>query len=132
MVVIEAIDNTERWSAETWRAISSGGWIRHYLVPAKAYPTFTIVFGLLQVTAEEIVFRGVLFECFGGGLVAVFVSGCGFLAIQCFKMPSWKNALFALVGASVIAACHGSLYALGCPLGALIVAHYVLFLFGIF
>ncbi len=85
MVVIESVDNTERWSVDSWRAIGSGGWMRHYLVPVKAYPTITIVFGLLQVTAEEIVFRGVLFACLGYGLVAVFASGCGFLIISSFQ-----------------------------------------------
>jgi hypothetical protein len=130
MVVLEAVDHTEKWDNESWRVIGSGGWIRHYLVPARIYPTLTSILGLFQVTAEEIVFRGIIFTCLGGGLMAACVSGCGFLMIQWFKMPNWKNAVFATIGALVIATCHGALRVSGCPLVALIVAHYVVFLLG--
>ncbi|GAA2319191.1 hypothetical protein GCM10010149_84780 [Nonomuraea roseoviolacea subsp. roseoviolacea] len=119
-------------SPAAWTDYSRAGWMRHHLVARTALPgAASVLLTTLQVTCEEIVFRGVfplLVASSAWGLdLGLWVSGVLFVLMQAFFMPSWRSAMFPLVGAAMMAATHGCLYASTGKIWPLVVAHAVSF-----
>lgn len=85
---------------------------------------------LLYVAVEEVVFRGVVIAAVGdaGMGVALAASVTLFVGIQVFNMPSWRAAMFPVLGALVVGVVHGALYLAVPDITPLIVAHFVLFM----
>jgi Type II CAAX prenyl endopeptidase Rce1-like len=117
--------------ARDWLAMLKGGWMSLFIKTAESAPLGLVVsLALLYVAGEEIVFRGVLLNCFlplGRG-VAFLTSLVLFVTVQVFYMPSWEGALFPVVGALLIGTVHGLLYLAVPDLLPLIVAHLVFLL----
>jgi CBS-domain-containing membrane protein len=62
----------------------------------------------------------------GAGL-ALGIAAFFFLLVQTFHMPSWRAALFPVIGATVLSVVHGSLFLAVPDILPLIVAHIVFF-----
>lgn len=60
--------------------------------------------------------------------VALAASVTLFVGIQVFNMPSWRAAMFPVLGALVVGVVHGALYLAVPDITPLIVAHFVLFM----
>lgn len=108
---------------ETWVDISRGGWMGSVTAIRRDLPKavgISIIW--LQVACEEIMFR----QCFPGilgGDSGQWISALLFVVMQVFGMPSWRSALFPVIGAIIMAAAHAQI-AIGSGLILpLIVAH---------
>lgn len=115
-----------------WLTVSRGGWMRHYVKTVAILPLpVTLTLTCLNVTAEEYVFRALMLNHFAdlGPAPAVLLSTFLFCLMQTFLMPSWRNALFPVVGALVMGITHGVLFTLVPCLPPLAVAHLVFFTF---
>lgn len=118
----------EAASQADWLTIAKGGWSRFYLRTIAILPlpaaALTI---LLYVAGEEVIFRGVLIPYFSpfGDVVAVLAATLLFAAVQTFHMPSWRAAMFPVIGAVVMGVVHGSLFIAVPNLIPLIVAHLI-------
>ena len=117
-----------------WFTLSRGGWMRHYLRTMEicSLPVAALLL-VVQVGCEELVFRGILIGYFRpfGMVAAVGLSTAFFVAMQAFLMPSWRNALFPMVGAAVIGVVNGALFWTVPYLWPLIVAHIAFFVFAV-
>lgn len=135
MVGMRAAGALERDSAaptpEEWITLARAGWMRLYSRTAEVLPLAPLAaLILLYVAVEEIVFRGVVIGALGdaGAGVALAASVTLFVGIQAFSMPSWRAAMFPVMGALVVGVVHGTLYLVVPDITPLIVAHFVLFM----
>jgi hypothetical protein len=133
---------------QAWTDYSRAGWMRHHLVASRAVPrTVSMPLTTLQLACEEIVFRAVfpllLAVGFTGGwsrvrdqapvlpmsslALGLVVSSILFVLMQGFFMPSWRSAMFPVVGSAMMAASHCYLYATVGQLWPLVLAHAVSF-----
>jgi hypothetical protein len=122
-------------SLEQWLAISRGGWLQHHLGALMAAPAvIALCFTALQVSAEEIVFRavlgGLLRSLFGPAIV-ITISTVLFSGMQVFHTASWRNAIFPILGATVMGVIHMYLFLLVPNVWPLIVAHITFFMIAI-
>jgi hypothetical protein len=122
-------------SMQDWMVVAKAGWMRAYLDTINAVP-WTVSLGLivLYVTVEEIIFRGILTQCFlplGPGPAVVLSTGL-FAIVQTVQMPSWSSTLFPVLGALVMGLAHGALFLAVPNLVPLIVAHCVFFLIAVY
>jgi hypothetical protein len=117
-----------------WLVMARGGWMRHHLTTLRAVPlALAVPLMAVQVGSEEIVFRGVLVSSLrpAGPAVALGASCALFVAMQTFLTPSWRTAMFPVVGAGVMGVVHGLLFWSVPLLLPLVVAHVVFFLFAV-
>jgi Type II CAAX prenyl endopeptidase Rce1-like len=117
-----------------WLTIAKGGWMRHHLRTLEVAPWPLIaVLLVLQISSEEIVFRGVVANVAsaGGAVAAVAASALLFSIIQGFQMPSWQSAMFPIIGGVVMGIVHGMLYMAVPNIAPLVVAHLAFFAFAI-
>jgi hypothetical protein len=135
-VVVEALLVAEPANAPSglsgWLTVSRGGWMRHYVKTVAILPLpVTLALTAVNVAAEEFVFRALMLNHFSaaGPLPAILLSTFLFSLMQTFLMPSWRNALFPVVGALVMGVVHGALFTLVPSLLPLMVAHLVFFTF---
>jgi hypothetical protein len=118
---------------EGWYAMSRGGWMRSFLAARQiAAAPIALAGAVLYVAIEECVFRGILIGALRpvGYGVALGVSVALFVAAQTFNMPGYPNALFPMIGATVIGITHGMLFLALPNIAPLIVAHVVVFAAG--
>jgi hypothetical protein len=119
---------------KSWLMLSRGGWIRHHLHALTILPfPVALLILLFQVGSEETIFRSLMISYFrqAGEMIALATSGGFFVLMQVFQMHSWRNAIFPVTGASVIAICHGILFWHVPILWPLIVAHVTFFLLAV-
>jgi membrane protease YdiL (CAAX protease family) len=113
-----------------WFAILKGGWMQSYFKTMELAPLpWAVAVVVLYVSFEELIFRAVLINYFrpaGAGL-ALGIAAFFFLMVQTFHMPSWRAALFPVIGATVLSVVHGSLFLAVPNILPLIVAHFVFF-----
>jgi hypothetical protein len=118
-------------SPQAWTDYSRAGWMRHHLVAGSAAPrAVSMPLTTVQVACEEIVFRGVfpmMIAATAGPGLGLWVSGLLFVIMQAFFMPRWQSAMFPVVGATLMAASHGYLFATIGEMWPLVVAHAVSF-----
>jgi Type II CAAX prenyl endopeptidase Rce1-like len=113
-----------------WRALARAGWLRSYSAAFRRLPVPLAASLLIgYVVVEEAIFRGVATAEYGrfGQVVAVVASSAMFTAVQVFRMPSWRSAVFPVVGGAFVGVVHALLYVRGASLLPLIVAHVVFF-----
>jgi hypothetical protein len=118
-------------SPQEWIGLARAGWMRLYTRTAEVLPLPPLAaLILLYVAVEEVVFRGVVIAAVGdaGMGVALAASVTLFVGIQVFNMPSWRAAMFPVLGALVVGVVHGALYLAVPDITPLIVAHFVLFM----
>jgi hypothetical protein len=118
-------------SGDEWLSLVRGGWMRLYIKTTRhASLPLAVASILLYIGVEELVFRGVLVTALLplGKTAAVLVAGALFVAVQAFHMPSFTSAMFPMIGAAMVALCHGFLFVQTGHVIPLIVAHAVFFL----
>jgi membrane protease YdiL (CAAX protease family) len=121
-------------SSQHWVTQSRAGWIRHHLDTIQHIPKIiAVIIITLQITAEETVFRGLLFTTLQSfsPYVALFCSSFLFSLIQAFLMPRKISSLFPIVGALVMGLSNAYLYMNFPNLYPLIIGHVVFFLFSL-
>jgi membrane protease YdiL (CAAX protease family) len=118
----------------SWLTIAKGGWMRHHLrtVEVAPWPLIAVLL-VMQISSEEIVFRGVVANVASaaGTVAAVVLSALLFSIIQGFLMPSWQSAMFPIIGGVVMGVVHGMLYMAVPNVVPLVVAHLAFFAFAI-
>lgn len=125
--------STAHWpeAMDDWLTEFRGGWMRLYLLTFKAAP-IPIAFALaaLYVAGEEIIFRSVFVTVAmpWGATFAVVLPTLLFMAVQVFRMPSWRAATFPLIGAMVLGIVHAIVFQITHDVTPLIVAHITFFL----
>lgn len=121
-------------SSQQWVTQSRAGWIRHHLDTIEHLPKFIAVMIIaLQITAEETIFRGLLFTSLSpfSSHAALFGSSLLFSLIQAFLMPRKISSLFPVVGALIMGFSNAYLYMYLPNLYPLIIGHVVFFLFSL-
>lgn len=134
-------------SPQAWTDYSRAGWMRHHLVASKTVArSVSVPLTTLQVACEEVVFRGAfplaLAAGFSGGWPwtpgasalspaplawGLAVSSVFFVVMQAFFMPSWRSAMFPVVGSLLMSITHSYLYLTVGELWPLVLAHAVSF-----
>ncbi|MCB1828189.1 MAG: CPBP family intramembrane metalloprotease, partial [Coxiellaceae bacterium] len=117
---------------DAWVTVARGGWVRHHIDVVELLPTiiaFSIV--LMQLTAEETVFRGILLNVLQahGVYFAIFTSTLLFIVMQAFQMSSIYAAMFPMIGAVVMGVVHSILFVKYHLLLPLILSHFCYFVF---
>ena len=84
---------------------------------------------VLYVGVEELIVRGIVLNVLLplGQVAAVVLSTAVFAGYQVFNLPSWRVALFPVLGALVIGPVHGVLYVRIPDVWPLVVAHVTYF-----
>lgn len=117
-------------SPDWWISGAKAGWLRHHLRTVKLLPApFALTIVATQITAEELMFRGVLINLLLPlGLTAAALLSCLlFVVMQTFQMPSWHSAIFPVVGGLVMGPIHTALILNNGDIVPLIVAHLTFF-----
>lgn len=134
-VIIQALqkvvpDKVPQHPAE-WMAIARGGWIKHHVQSFELLP-FMIALAILvlQVGSEEVIFRAIIPYSLKsyGSFFSFGISTLFFVWMQAFHTPSWKTAIFPMIGALVMGIVHSYLFYSVPTLVPLIVAHVTFFL----
>lgn len=118
----------------SWNALSRGGWIRHHIHTMNNLH-FLLAFPIIcvQISAEEIIFRGIIqnqFLCYGptiSAMISIFL----FVYMQTFHMPSKLSALFPVIGSSVMGLVHSYLFSTSSLIFPLIIAHVTFFIMSV-
>ena len=121
--------------AESWNTIAKGGWIRHHLhIINTCSPFIALPVIFLQISCEEIVFRGIIQNYFliYGNMTAAFISIVLFVYMQTFHMPSRISAMFPVIGSLVMGIVHSYLFIEVPMLLPLIVAHISFFIMSVY
>jgi hypothetical protein len=117
-----------------WFVAIEGGWMRGFLKTIDIVPMpFALGPIILYVAMEETVFRAVIINTVApwGQVAAVSISTGFFVLVQAFHMPSWRSAMFPILGASVMGPVHGMLFIAVPDVLPLIVAHLTMFMIAI-
>jgi membrane protease YdiL (CAAX protease family) len=117
-------------SFEWWISGAKAGWFRHHLRTVKLLPApFALTIVATQITAEELMFRGVLINLLLPlGLTAAALLSCLlFVVMQTFQMPSWHSAIFPVIGGLVMGPIHTALILKNSDIVPLIIAHLTFF-----
>lgn len=119
---------------DAWLSLGRAGWMREYLTTIRIMPLpVSALMSLAYVAVEELIFRGVLIQFFlpfGQGW-AVALSVLMFAAVQVPHTPSWRTAMFPVIGALVVGIVHGVLFLSTGHILPLIVAHFVFFMIAV-
>jgi membrane protease YdiL (CAAX protease family) len=113
-----------------WRIVINSGWMRLFNTTVKLLPLpAAIAVVVLYVGVEELIIRGIVVNAFLplGPVTAVVLSTAVFAGYQVFNLPSWRVALFPVLGALVIGPVHGALYVTIPDVWPLVVAHVTYF-----
>lgn len=113
-----------------WLTVAKGGWMGEFLKIVEIVPlplAFLLI--MLHVLGEEIIFRAVLIKFFlpASAALALSVSVFFFVMMQIFHMPSWRSAMFPVIGTLLVGFVHGALFLAVPDILPLIVAHFVFF-----
>lgn len=109
-----------------WRVVLNSGWMRLFNTTMKVLPTpLAIPVVVLYVGVEELIIRGVVLVALLplGPVPAIAISTAIFVAYQVFNLPSWRVALFPVLGALVMGPIHGMLYVAVPNVWPLVAAH---------
>ncbi len=134
IAIFQLFSPSESKPIESWVALAKGGWLRHHSHTLQVLPYFlALLFIMLQIASEEMVFRGVFLKYFlsFGKMTAIILSTALFVLMQKFFMPSRLSAMFPMMGALVMGLVHAFLYTRLFLLMPLIVAHFVFFSFSV-
>jgi membrane protease YdiL (CAAX protease family) len=115
-----------------WLTLARAGWIQTYINTLGVLPMpLALLLIVGYVAVEEAVFRGLLLTYLlpAGPVIAYLASVVLFGVAQVFRMPSWRAAMFPVIGGLVVGTVHGALFLQVRDLPSLIVAH-VVFFFG--
>ena len=118
-----------------WLTVARGGWMRYYSRTVDLVPLPLAVLSIgLYVAVEELVFRVVVLDYLEplGAVVAVIASAALFATVQAFHMPSWRSAMFPVIGAVVVGILHGALFIAVPNVVPLIIAHIVFLIIAIY
>lgn len=114
-----------------WIPHSRGGWMRYYFNTLRSAPLrLRIILTFGYVGIEELVYRGIVVGACSnqGAVIAVVFSTALFVLAQVGTTPSWKTALFPVLGALVVGPVHAYLYYTVPDITPLIVGHVVFFM----
>jgi hypothetical protein len=114
----------------SWLAQGRGGWMSQFSAIARSAPRwFGWPIAAIYVALEEVMFRGATMQVLrpAGVAVAVTVSALLFVIAQRANMPSWRGAMFPMIGAVIVGGVHGALYWLVPDVLPLVVAHMTFF-----
>jgi hypothetical protein len=113
-----------------WQAVLNSGWMRLYSTTVKLLPlpaAMSLI--VLYIGVEELIIRGIVFNVVLplGPISAVALSTVIFVGYQVFNLPTWRAALFPVLGALVMGPIHGVLYLAVPDVWPLVVAHVTYF-----
>lgn len=131
---VDAVGAGRPSTVEGWLGLGRGGWIRHHLQNLELLPLPVALTVLTaQVASEETVFRGVYVGYLRpyGAAVAIGSALTLFVAMQAIFMPTWRAALFPVVGGLVMGVVHSVLFWQVPLIAPLVVAHVSFFLFAV-
>jgi hypothetical protein len=109
-----------------WEVVLNSGWMRLFNTAVNLLPIpAAIPIIVLYIGIEELIIRCVVLTALLplGDISAILLSTLIFAAYQVFNLPSWKVALFPVMGALVIGPIHGLLYVTVPDVWPLVVAH---------
>ena len=116
---------------QQWLLLARAGWIRQCIKTMEILPSpvALLIIGL-SICVEETLYRGILLSYFGpaGAGIALGASTFLFVAVQAFHMPSWRSAMFPMIGAVVVGVVHGCLFLAVPDIRPLIIAHLTFFI----
>jgi Type II CAAX prenyl endopeptidase Rce1-like len=126
MQAVALADTIARRTSPDWRPIARGGWIQMYFKTIQVLPApfgLASVFG--YIAFEECIFRIIVTGTLAAEspYVAVTISTILFVIYQQFHTPSWRTAVFPMLGATVVGLVHGTIYLFVPNIGPLIIAH---------
>jgi membrane protease YdiL (CAAX protease family) len=113
-----------------WRVVLNSGWMRLFNTTVRLLPVpAAISLVVLYVGVEELIIRGIVFNALLplGHISAVLLSTLVFAGYQVFNLPSWRVALFPVLGALVMGPIHGVLYLAVPDVWPLVFAHVAYF-----
>lgn len=113
-----------------WITLVNSGWMAEFVKTRQlaSFPVMVLI-AAFYIAVEEIIFRGVLIQSLVqiNSVFAFLASLFLFVLAQIGPMPSWRAALFPIIGATMVGVVHGLLF-LNLPnLVPLITAHVVMF-----
>jgi hypothetical protein len=114
-----------------WRVAMNSGWMRLFQTTVKLLPLpAAIAMVVLYVGVEELIIRGIVVNALLplGEVAAIVLSTAIFAGYQVFNLPSWRVALFPVLGALVIGPVHAILYVRIPDIWPLVVAHVTYFI----
>jgi len=134
-LIMKLVPDSVPIDLKDWLTMAKAGWMRLYLKTAETAPLYLVLlFTVLYISVEEMIFRGVLINYFlpAGNIWALGASMFFFMLVQVFHMPSWKSALFPLIGALLVGLLHGLLFLAVPNILPLLIAHFIFFLMALF
>lgn len=114
-----------------WYVLANSGWMRLFNKAQDLLPKWqSLVLVAAYITVEELIYRGVVLEVLTplGSFWAILISTLVFTGYQAFNIPTWRAAMFPVLGALVVGIVHGLLFMLVPDLWPLVVAHIVFFI----
>lgn len=99
-------------SHESREVLAKSGWMRHFVALRQASLIAWVCISTLYVCGEELIYRALCLKSLAhwGGVESIMLASVLFVAIQVFHMPSWRAALFPIIGASVVGPLHAWLF----------------------
>lgn len=130
VVLGASIDMILRWvrsgqeSDESRAVLAKSGWMRHFVALRQASLFAWVCISTLYVCGEELIYRALCLKSLAhwGAVESIVLASALFVAIQVFHMPSWRAALYPIIGASVVGPFHAWLFLHQAQITPLVVA----------
>ena len=130
VVLGASIDMILRWvrsgqeSDESRAVLAKSGWMRHFVALRQASLFAWVCISTLYVCGEELIYRALCLKSLAhwGAVESIVLASALFVAIQVFHMPSWRAALYPIIGASVVGLFHAWLFLHQAQITPLVVA----------
>jgi Type II CAAX prenyl endopeptidase Rce1-like len=111
-------------SDESRAVLAKSGWMRHFVALRQASLVAWVCISALYVCGEELIYRALCLKSLAhwGAAESIALASALFVAIQVFHMPSWRAALYPIIGASVVGPVHAWLFLHQAQITPLVVA----------
>jgi len=113
-----------------WYVLLNSGWMKLFSKAVEVLPrSISTVIVASYIAVEELIYRGVILVVLlpHGEILAVVLSTLIFAGYQAFNVPTWRAAMFPIIGALIMGVVHGVLFVTIEDIWPLVVAHVVFF-----
>lgn len=131
LLIVKLIAFFTQFTEEQVMLALPGGWLKSYeYIKVIAPPYIFMPAIVLQLTCEEIIFRGIFINYFinFGVLYTIITSTLLFALMQIFLIPTIRGALFPVIGALLMGMVHGYLFLVIDSLWPLVFSHMIFFM----